>query len=105
MNFHDELQVFYEIILVFAFDEQRIELHFYDFNKLLNLLIRLIKISRSVIMVKHEMDAVKIMPIGINLVSGGTPDNIVKVKEGYSGKFLKKKLNRNNFFSILECYF
>ena len=88
---------------LFIFDEPTTGLHFDDVNKLLTSLNRLIEIGHSVVIVEHDMDVVKnadwVIDLGPEggdkggyLVAEGTPEDIVKVKESYTGKFLKEKL-------------
>ena len=88
---------------LFIFDEPTTGLHFDDVNKLLISLNRLIDIGHSVVIIEHDMDVVKnadwvidLGPVGgANggyLVAEGTPEDIVKVKESYTGQFLKNKL-------------
>src|SRR5690554_5619068 len=88
---------------LFIFDEPTTGLHFDDVNKLLISLNRLIDIGHSVVIIEHDMDVVKnadwvieLGPVGgANggyLVAEGTTEDIVKVKESYTGQFLKNKL-------------
>lgn len=88
---------------LFIFDEPTTGLHFDDVNKLLISLNRLIDIGHSVVVIEHDMDVVKnadwVVDLGpeggVNggyLVAQGTPEDIVKVKESFTGQFLKEKL-------------
>jgi len=88
---------------MFIFDEPTTGLHFDDVNKLLISLNRLIDIGHSVVIIEHDMDVVKnadwVVDLGpdggVNggyLLTQGTPEDIVKVKESYTGQFLKEKL-------------
>jgi len=88
---------------MFIFDEPTTGLHFDDVNKLLISLNRLIEVGHSVVIIEHDMDVVKnadwVIDLGPdggvhggNLVAQGTPEDLVKVKESYTGKFLKEKL-------------
>ncbi|HLV41644.1 MAG TPA: excinuclease ABC subunit UvrA [Brumimicrobium sp.] len=88
---------------MFIFDEPTTGLHFDDVNKLLVSLNRLIEIGHSVVIIEHDMDVVKnadwVIDLGPdggihggNLVAQGTPEQIVMVKESYTGNFLKSKL-------------
>lgn len=92
---------------LFIFDEPTTGLHFDDVNKLLISLNRLIDIGHSVVIIEHDMDVVKnadwvidLGPVGgANggyLVAEGTPEDIVKVKESYTGQFLKNKLGNGS---------
>lgn len=88
---------------MFIFDEPTTGLHFDDVNKLLISLNRLIEIGHSVVIIEHDMDVVKnadwVIDLGPDggvkggtLVAQGTPEEIINVKESYTGKFLKGKL-------------
>ncbi|HZH87053.1 MAG TPA: excinuclease ABC subunit UvrA [Brumimicrobium sp.] len=88
---------------MFIFDEPTTGLHFDDVNKLLISLNRLIEIGHSVLIIEHDMDVVKnadwVIDLGPDggvhggsLVAQGAPEDIVKVKESYTGKFLRGKL-------------
>ncbi|WP_107038744.1 excinuclease ABC subunit UvrA [Brumimicrobium mesophilum] len=88
---------------MFIFDEPTTGLHFDDVNKLLISLNRLIDIGHSVVIIEHDMDVVKnadwVIDLGPeggvnggNLVAQGTPEDLVKIKESFTGQFLKGKL-------------
>lgn len=88
---------------LFIFDEPTTGLHFDDVNKLLISLNRLIDIGHSVVIIEHDMDVVKnadwVIDLGpdggVNggqLVGQGTPEDLVKIKESFTGQFLKEKL-------------
>lgn len=88
---------------LFIFDEPTTGLHFYDIEKLLIALNRLIDVGHSVVVIEHDLDVIKnadyIIDIGPeggvqggNILFQGTPEELVKCKESYTGKFLKDKL-------------
>lgn len=88
---------------MFIFDEPTTGLHFDDVKKLLISLNRLIDIGHSVVIIEHDMDVVKnadwVIDLGPeggvnggNLVAQGTPEEIAKIKESFTGQFLKEKL-------------
>ncbi len=88
---------------LFIFDEPTTGLHFDDVNKLLTSINRLIEVGHSVVIVEHDMDVVKnadwVIDLGPEggenggfLVTQGTPEDIAKVQESYTGKFLREKL-------------
>lgn len=88
---------------LFIFDEPTTGLHFDDVKKLLVSLNRLIDIGHSVVIIEHDMDVVKcadwVIDLGPEgganggtLVAQGIPEDVVKVKESYTGKFLKEKI-------------
>lgn len=88
---------------LFIFDEPSTGLHFHDINKLLTSMQSLIALGHSVIIIEHQIDIIKtadyIIDIGPDagkhggkVVFAGTPEELVKVKESYTGKYLKEKL-------------
>ncbi|WP_282628038.1 excinuclease ABC subunit UvrA [Empedobacter sedimenti] len=88
---------------LFIFDEPSTGLHFHDIQKLIKALRALIDLGHSVFVIEHNMDIIKVADWVIDLgpeggkkggylVAEGTPEDIVKVKESYTGKFLKEKL-------------
>lgn len=88
---------------LFIFDEPSTGLHFHDVQKLLKALRALIDIGHTVFVIEHHMDIIKcadwIIDIGPeggknggNVVVAGTPEEIIQVKDSYTGKFLKEKL-------------
>lgn len=87
----------------FIFDEPTTGLHFNDIKKLLQSFNALIEQGHSILVIEHNMDVIKcadwIIDLGPEagkhggkLVFEGTPENLVKVKESYTGKWLKAKL-------------
>ncbi len=88
---------------LFVFDEPTTGLHFHDIHKLIIALNELIDNGHSVVVIEHDLDVIKSADyvidlgpeggdLGGNLVFAGTPEELVKVKESYTGEFLKKKL-------------
>jgi excinuclease ABC subunit A len=88
---------------LFIFDEPSTGLHFHDVKKLLKALRALIEIGHTVFVIEHHPDIIKaadwIIDIGPeggknggNIVARGTPEEIVKVKESYTGRYLKEKV-------------
>jgi excinuclease ABC subunit A len=88
---------------LFIFDEPTTGLHFHDIHKLLYCFNALIDKGHSVIIIEHNPDVIKcadwVIDLGPeggndggNLVFEGTPENLVKCKESYTGAFLKEKL-------------
>ncbi len=88
---------------VFILDEPTTGLHTDDIKKLLVILQRIVDNGDTVIVIEHNLDVIKcadyIIDIGPNggddggtIVAKGTPDEIVKVKESYTGMYLKNKL-------------
>ncbi|MES2560378.1 MAG: excinuclease ABC subunit UvrA [Bacteroidota bacterium] len=93
--------------VLFIFDEPTTGLHFNDIKKLLASFDALIKQGNSIIVIEHNMDVIKcadwVIDLGPEagdkggkLVFEGTPEDLVNIKESYTGKYLKEKLvNRN----------
>ena len=88
---------------LFIFDEPTTGLHFHDVNKLLESFNALIANGHSVIIIEHNMEVIKSADWVIDLgpesgnkggeiVFEGTPEDLVKCKESYTGKALKDKL-------------
>ncbi len=89
--------------IFFIFDEPTTGLHFHDIQKLLHAIQALVERGHSVLVVEHNMEVIKsadwIIDLGPeggkdggNLVFEGTPEDLVKVKESYTGKYLQPKL-------------
>lgn len=88
---------------LFIFDEPTTGLHFYDIQKLLIAINSLIELGHSVVVIEHNGEIIKcadwvidLGPEGGNagghIVFEGTPENLLKCKDSYTGKFLKGKL-------------
>lgn len=88
---------------LFIFDEPTTGLHFHDIAKLIIAFNELINSGHSIIVIEHDLDVVKcadyIIDLGPeggdqggSLLFAGTPEEIVKCEESYTGSFLKKKL-------------
>lgn len=87
---------------VFIFDEPTTGLHYYDIEKLLIALQRLIDAGNSIIVIEHNGDVIKcadwVIDIGPeggdkggNIVFTGTPEELILEKDNYTGKFLMGK--------------
>lgn len=88
---------------LFIFDEPTTGLHFHDIKKLLKSFDALLEIGHSIIVVEHNLDLIKcadhIIDLGPyggekggNIVATGTPEEVSKVKESFTGNYLKEKL-------------
>jgi len=89
--------------ILFIFDEPTTGLHFHDIQKLLVALNALVEKGHTVLVVEHNMEIIKsadwVIDLGPgggkeggNLVFQGTPEDLAKVKESFTGKYLKGKL-------------
>jgi excinuclease ABC subunit A len=88
---------------LFILDEPTTGLHTDDIKKLLVILNRIVDNGDTVIIIEHNLDVIKVADYIIDLgpeggdnggtiVATGTPEEIVKVKESYTGEYLKKYL-------------
>ncbi|MBI1227529.1 MAG: excinuclease ABC subunit A [Bacteroidetes bacterium] len=89
--------------ILFIFDEPTTGLHFHDIRTLLGALNALVENGHSVLVVEHNMEVIKsadwVIDLGPdggkdggNLVFQGKPEDLVKVEESWTGKFLGEKL-------------
>ena len=90
---------------IYILDEPTTGLHFEDIRKLLEVLNRLVDKGNTVVIIEHNLDVIKsadyIIDIGPEggdgggtLLGQGTPEYISKIKESYTGKYLKKVLEK-----------
>ena len=88
---------------VFILDEPTTGLHSDDIKKLLVILQRIVDNGDTVIVIEHNLDVIKVADYVIDLgpeggdqggriVATGTPEEIAKVEESYTGQWLKKYL-------------
>ncbi|MCQ2546066.1 MAG: excinuclease ABC subunit UvrA [Clostridia bacterium] len=88
---------------MYILDEPTTGLHFADVEKLLDILNRLADQGNTVVVIEHNMDVIKcadhIIDLGPDggfrggtIVAEGTPEEVMKVKESYTGQYLKKLL-------------
>lgn len=88
---------------IYILDEPTTGLHFADVHKLVDILRRLCDSGNTVIVIEHNLDVIKtadyIIDIGPEggdgggtVVAAGTPEEIVKVENSYTGKYVKKYL-------------
>ena len=91
---------------LFILDEPTTGLHTHDIKKLLAILQRIVDNGDTVLVIEHNLDVIKVADYIIDLgpeggdnggtiVAKGTPEEIVKVKESYTGEFLKPLLGKN----------
>jgi excinuclease ABC subunit A len=88
---------------LFIFDEPTTGLHLYDISRLLKSFNELIEKGNSIIVVEHNLEVIKCADYIIDLgpesgdkggyvVAAGTPEEIAKIKNSFTGKFLSKIL-------------
>jgi len=89
--------------ILFIFDEPSTGLHFHDISKLLTSINALIENGNTVVIIEHNMDIIKsadwIIDLGpeggINgghLLFEGTPEDMAKLEDNHTARFLKDKL-------------
>ena len=90
---------------VFILDEPSTGLHQDDIKRLLEILNRIVDNGDTVIVIEHNLDIIAVADYIIDLgpeggdfggeiVATGTPEEVVKVKESYTGKYLKDILKK-----------
>ena len=88
---------------LYILDEPTTGLHFADVKRLLDVLQQLVDKGNTVLVIEHNLDVIKcadwIIDLGPEggekgglLVGVGTPKDIIKVKNSYTGQFLKNVL-------------
>ena len=87
----------------FIFDEPTTGLHFHDIKKLLSTFEKLKVMGHSLLVIEHNLEMIKCADYIIDLgpeggdkggevVAKGTPEEIIKSKDSYTGKYLKNKI-------------
>ena len=90
---------------LYILDEPTTGLHIADVHKLVDILQRLVDTGNSIVVIEHNLDLIKTSDYIIDLgpeggeaggtiVATGTPEKIVQVEESYTGKFLKRLLEK-----------
>jgi excinuclease ABC subunit A len=88
---------------IYVLDEPTTGLHFDDIRKLLGVLNRLVDAGNTVIVIEHNLDVIKTADWVIDLgpeggsrggqiIATGSPEDVAKVEESYTGQFLAKVL-------------
>jgi excinuclease ABC subunit A len=91
---------------LYILDEPTTGLHVDDIDRLLTVLHRLVDSGESVLVIEHNLDVIKtadylidLGPEGGNgggtIVATGTPEQVVKVEQSYTGKYLKPIMERD----------
>ena len=86
---------------LFLFDEPTTGLHFDDIAKLMRALRKLIDAGHSLIVIEHNLDVIKVADHlidigpeggeeGGRIVATGTPAEVARCPESYTGRFLQK---------------
>lgn len=88
---------------LYIMDEPTTGLHFEDVNVLLDILQGLVNRGNTVVVIEHNLDVIKVADYiidmgpeggskGGEIIAEGTPEEIAKMKNSYTGMFLKKVL-------------
>ena len=88
---------------LYIFDEPTTGLHSYDVQKLIDIFFRLRASGNTIIVIEHNLDVIKscdyIIDLGPEggyrggtLIASGSPEEISKVENSFTGQFLKKIL-------------
>ena len=90
---------------LFILDGPTTGLHMADVHKLVDILQALVDTGNSIVVIEHNLDLIKTADYIIDLgpeggekggtiVQVGTPEQIIKNEKSYTGKFLKKILEK-----------
>jgi excinuclease ABC subunit A len=93
---------------LYILDEPTTGLHFADIEKLLEVLGRLVETGNTVVVIEHNMDVIKTADWIIDLgpeggvkggavVACGTPEQIARVSESHTGRFLRDVLPAHDY--------
>ena len=90
---------------IYILDEPTTGLHTYDVQKLIEVLQKLVDAGNTVVVIEHNLDVLKtadwVIDLGPEggdrggtLVAAGTPEELVKIPESYTGQYLKPLLKK-----------
>ncbi|HCB90958.1 MAG TPA: excinuclease ABC subunit UvrA, partial [Ruminococcaceae bacterium] len=88
---------------IYILDEPTTGLHIADVHKLIDVLQKLVDSGNTVVVIEHNLDLIKTADYIIDLgpeggdaggrvVAAGTPEQVARVPESYTGQYLKKIL-------------
>lgn len=91
---------------LYILDEPTTGLHFEDVRQLLDVINKLVERGNTMIVIEHNLDVIKVADYIIDIgpeggagggrvIATGTPEAIAKVKESYTGQYLKEMLKGN----------
>jgi excinuclease ABC subunit A len=99
--------------ILYILDEPTTGLHFDDIAKLLAAFRKLLQAGHSLLVIEHNLDVIKtadwIVDLGPEggeeggqLIAAGTPEQIIKVEESHTGRYLKDVLavGRSNAYGV-----
>lgn len=90
---------------IYILDEPTTGLHFADVHKLVEILQRLAQNGNTVVVIEHNLDVIKTADYIIDMgpeggdgggtvITCGTPEEVAKCKKSYTGKYIKKYLEK-----------
>ena len=90
---------------IYILDEPTTGLHFADVHKLVEILRKLSEGGNTVVVIEHNLDVIKVADYiidigpeggdrGGTIIANGTPEEVAKVKESYTGQYIKKYLEK-----------
>ncbi|HKK31784.1 MAG TPA: excinuclease ABC subunit UvrA, partial [Alphaproteobacteria bacterium] len=96
---------------LYILDEPTTGLHFDDVKKLLEVLHALVEQGNTVMVIEHNLDVIKtadwIVDLGPEggagggrIVASGTPEDVAKVRESYTGQYLQPYLRAGNLKGV-----
>ncbi len=88
---------------LYLLDEPTVGLHWYDLDKLVKIINKLADAGNTVLIIEHNLDLIKTVDhiidlgpeggdLGGTIIASGTPEEVAKCKDSYTGKYLKKML-------------
>ena len=88
---------------IYILDEPTTGLHFADIQKLLEVLEKLVEGGNTIVIIEHNLDAIKTADYLVDLgpeggdrggevIATGTPEEVAQVTGSYTGMFLRKLL-------------
>ena len=88
---------------IYILDEPTTGLHFEDIRVLIEVLQKLVDKGNTILIIEHNMDVIKVVDYiidigkeggkeGGTIIASGTPEQLIKKKDSYTGKYLKKEL-------------
>ncbi len=91
---------------LYLLDEPSVGLHWYDLDKLIKIINKLADAGNTILIIEHNMDLIKIADHiidlgpeggneGGNVIFEGTPEEIIKCKESYTGQYLRPMLKKD----------
>ena len=91
---------------IYILDEPTTGLHFADVHKLVDILQRLTDAGNTVIVIEHNLDVIKTADYIIDLgpeggdgggtvIATGTPEQVAKNKNSFTGQYIAKMLKKN----------